>query len=110
MGRELAASDADMVFLYGRETEAAAEVMAARAEGRKVPLFYTDDMDSLASFLADYVRDGDLVLLKGSRGCALERLTDVLIADTAGEPPAAGEELDAGPPGVARPVLAGGCP
>jgi UDP-N-acetylmuramoyl-tripeptide--D-alanyl-D-alanine ligase len=103
MGRELAASDADMVFLYGRETEAAAEVMAARAEGQKVPLFYTDAMDSLASSLADYVRDGDLVLLKGSRGCALERLTDVLIADDAGketEPVL----------GMARSVLSGGCP
>jgi UDP-N-acetylmuramoyl-tripeptide--D-alanyl-D-alanine ligase len=103
MGRELAASGADMVFLYGRETEAAAEVMTARAEGQKVPLFYTDAMDSLASSLADYVRDGDLVLLKGSRGCALEQLTDVLIADDAGE------ETD---PVLnrARPVLTGGCP
>jgi UDP-N-acetylmuramoyl-tripeptide--D-alanyl-D-alanine ligase len=85
MGRELAASGADMVFLYGGETKAAAEVMAACAKGQKVPLFYTDVMDSLASSLADYVRDGDLVLLKGSRGCALEQLTDVLIADDAGK-------------------------
>jgi UDP-N-acetylmuramoyl-tripeptide--D-alanyl-D-alanine ligase len=106
MGRELAASGADMVFLYGRETEAAADVMV-RAESRKFPLFYTDDMESLASSLADYVRDGDLVLLKGSRGCALEQLTDVLIADAAGES-AAGAGLDA-PPGMAQqPVLTGG--
>jgi UDP-N-acetylmuramoyl-tripeptide--D-alanyl-D-alanine ligase len=106
MGRELAASGADMVFLYGRETEAAAEVMA-RTGGRKFPLFYTDDMESLASSLADYVRDGDLVLLKGSRGCALEQLTDVLIADTAGEC-AAGEGLDAHRAGMVQPVLSGG--
>ncbi|MDR1351697.1 MAG: UDP-N-acetylmuramoyl-tripeptide--D-alanyl-D-alanine ligase [Treponema sp.] len=108
MGRELAASGADMVFLYGRETEAAAEAMRSRAEGRKIPLFYTDVMDTLASSLADYVRDGDLVLLKGSRGCALEQLTDVLIAGVPGKP-AAGEKSGARKPGMARPVLAGGC-
>jgi UDP-N-acetylmuramoyl-tripeptide--D-alanyl-D-alanine ligase len=107
MGRELAASDADMVFLYGRETEAAAETMRARAEGRKIPLFYTDVMDTLASSLADYVQDGDLVLLKGSRGCALEQLTDVLIAGAAGKP-AAAERLNERGPCMARPVLAGG--
>jgi UDP-N-acetylmuramoyl-tripeptide--D-alanyl-D-alanine ligase len=102
MGRELAASGADMVFLYGRETEAAAEAMSASAQGQKVPLFYTDDMGSLSSSLADYVRDGDLVLLKGSRGCALEQLTDVLIADDAKEgPKAAGLR-------TAQPVLTGG--
>jgi UDP-N-acetylmuramoyl-tripeptide--D-alanyl-D-alanine ligase len=84
LGRELAASGADMVFLYGRETEAAAEAM--HAGGQKVPLFYTDTMNSLASSLSEYVRDGDLVLLKGSRGCALEQLTDVLITSAAAEP------------------------
>jgi UDP-N-acetylmuramoyl-tripeptide--D-alanyl-D-alanine ligase len=109
MGRELAASDADMVFLYGRETKAAAEIMDASAKGQKVPLFYTDIMDSLASSLADYIQDGDLVLLKGSRGCALEQLTDMLIADAAGNP-AAGEGHEAPSLSMARPVLTGGCP
>ncbi|MDR1411951.1 MAG: UDP-N-acetylmuramoyl-tripeptide--D-alanyl-D-alanine ligase [Spirochaetaceae bacterium] len=108
MGGELAASGADMVFFYGRETEAAAEEMGARAEGRKIPLFYTDVMDTLASSLADYVQDGDLVLLKGSRGCALEQLTDVLVADAPGKP-AAGGQPGAREPGRALPVLAGGC-
>ncbi|MDR0452674.1 MAG: UDP-N-acetylmuramoyl-tripeptide--D-alanyl-D-alanine ligase [Treponema sp.] len=107
MGRELAASGADMVFLYGRETGAAAEAMGACAEGRKIPLFYTDVMDTLASSLADYVRDGDLVLLKGSRGCALEQLTDVLVAGAAGKP--AGSEAPAARE-PAPAVLAGGCP
>jgi UDP-N-acetylmuramoyl-tripeptide--D-alanyl-D-alanine ligase len=87
LGRELAASGADRVFLYGRETEAAVEAIRedGGAGGRKVPLFYTDTMNSLASSLSEYVRDGDLVLLKGSRGCALEQLTDVLITSAAVE-------------------------
>ncbi|GHU85139.1 UDP-N-acetylmuramoyl-tripeptide--D-alanyl-D-alanine ligase [Spirochaetia bacterium] len=77
LGRELAASKADMVFLYGKETEAAARVMA----GGQVPCHYTDTMSILSRKVAEYVRGGDLVLLKGSRGCALEQLTGVLIKD-----------------------------
>jgi UDP-N-acetylmuramoyl-tripeptide--D-alanyl-D-alanine ligase len=87
IGRELAASGADMVFLYGRETEAAANALDAAAgdAGRKVPFFYTDIMNDLVSSLSEYVGDGDLVLLKGSRGCALEQLSDVLITNAVGE-------------------------
>jgi UDP-N-acetylmuramyl pentapeptide synthase len=35
-------------------------------------------MEDLEAALENYLRPGDLVLLKGSRGCALEQLTDVL--------------------------------
>jgi UDP-N-acetylmuramyl pentapeptide synthase len=37
-------------------------------------LFYTDNMEEMKRELASYLRPGDLVLLKGSRGCALERV------------------------------------
>jgi UDP-N-acetylmuramoyl-tripeptide--D-alanyl-D-alanine ligase len=76
MGRLLAASGADMVFFYGRETKAAAETLAAAV--RKIPWFYTDIMSELSRALEQYIRAGDLVLLKGSRGCALERLSGIL--------------------------------
>ncbi|MDR3336871.1 MAG: UDP-N-acetylmuramoyl-tripeptide--D-alanyl-D-alanine ligase [Treponema sp.] len=79
IGLRLAASEADMVFLYGRETAPAASVLGA-AEGQKVPCYYTDIMGNLAGALAAFVRDGDLVLLKGSRICALEQLTEVLVS------------------------------
>jgi UDP-N-acetylmuramoyl-tripeptide--D-alanyl-D-alanine ligase len=74
-GRALAASRADMVFLFGEETEAAAEALA-RAGGKAY--FYTADIAELAEALEAYVRPGDLVLLKGSRGNALEQLSGVL--------------------------------
>jgi UDP-N-acetylmuramoyl-tripeptide--D-alanyl-D-alanine ligase len=77
LGRDVAASKADMVFLYGKETEVAAGVMA----GGQVPYHYTDIMSILSRKVTEYVRGGDLVLLKGSRGCALEQLTGVLIKD-----------------------------
>ena len=35
-------------------------------------------MNELSRALDDYVKTGDLVLLKGSRGCALESLTEIL--------------------------------
>jgi UDP-N-acetylmuramyl pentapeptide synthase len=36
-------------------------------------------MDDLIAAIDSYVIPGDLVLLKGSRGCALEQLSSVLI-------------------------------
>jgi UDP-N-acetylmuramoyl-tripeptide--D-alanyl-D-alanine ligase len=72
VGSLLAASRADRVFLYGAETEDA----LAALEG--VPgVFHTNAMETLAAELKAFIRPGDLVLLKGSRGCALERLDSV---------------------------------
>jgi UDP-N-acetylmuramoyl-tripeptide--D-alanyl-D-alanine ligase len=74
LGSALARSAADRVFLYGEEMEeAAAELERTAAAG----CFHTNNMEELAALLKDYVRPGDLILLKGSRGCALERLTPV---------------------------------
>jgi UDP-N-acetylmuramoyl-tripeptide--D-alanyl-D-alanine ligase len=75
LGRLLAASAADMVFLYGEETAAAAEPLK---DAGGMPFFHTTEMGELSETLRDFVRAGDLVLLKGSRGCALESLTEVL--------------------------------
>jgi UDP-N-acetylmuramoyl-tripeptide--D-alanyl-D-alanine ligase len=63
-----------MAFFYGKETAPAADVLA----GKKLPCRYTDDMDELKKAASSYVRPGDLVLLKGSRGCALEELSDIV--------------------------------
>ncbi|GHV78468.1 UDP-N-acetylmuramoyl-tripeptide--D-alanyl-D-alanine ligase [Spirochaetia bacterium] len=72
LGRLLVSSQADRIFLYGAETRSAMEVM------NPADAFFTDAMDVLARELSGYLRSGDLVLLKGSRGCALEKLSDVL--------------------------------
>ncbi|MDR1249573.1 MAG: UDP-N-acetylmuramoyl-tripeptide--D-alanyl-D-alanine ligase [Treponema sp.] len=73
IGSLLAASRADRIFLYGAETE------AALASLDRVPgVFHTNAMEALAGELKGCLRSGDLVLLKGSRGCALERLSGVL--------------------------------
>jgi UDP-N-acetylmuramoyl-tripeptide--D-alanyl-D-alanine ligase len=76
-GRILSASLAEKVFLYGPETETTAAVLAYGS----FPFFQTDRMEDLEDALEDFVRPGDLVLLKGSRGCALERLTGVFTGE-----------------------------
>ena len=75
IGFLLAVSSAKMVFLFGKEIEKAADCLADN--GKK--FFYTNDIDKLSGELDSYVKHGDLVLLKGSRGCALERLSDMLL-------------------------------
>lgn len=75
IGRLLTGSGADMIFLFGLEMAAAAEYMA-RAGGK--PFFHTGDRDELSRILGRYTCPGDLVLLKGSRGNALEHLSEVL--------------------------------
>ena len=74
MGRLLAESKADMVYLFGEETAAAAEVLAAGSAKR---FFHTNDMNELIRNVDGYAAEGDMVLLKGSRGCALERLCEI---------------------------------
>ena len=74
LGEILMQSQADMIFLFGREITAAGLYLTIK--GR---IFYhAENIDELSAVLDDYVQTGDLVLLKGSRGCALERLTGML--------------------------------
>jgi UDP-N-acetylmuramoyl-tripeptide--D-alanyl-D-alanine ligase len=75
LGRLLAASSAEMIFLYGEEMAAAAEVLQNTGG---IPFFHTAEIRELSEILGDFVRPGDLVLLKGSRSCGLESLTEVL--------------------------------
>jgi len=76
LGRRLAASRAGMIFLFGDEITAAADVLGRSKPG--IAFFHTRDMDELSGALDGYIGSGDLVLLKGSRGCALEKLTETL--------------------------------
>jgi UDP-N-acetylmuramoyl-tripeptide--D-alanyl-D-alanine ligase len=69
LGERLARSKAGAVFLFGGETREALGPL--REAGMDV--FHTEDMDALKAALKEYLKPGDFVLLKGSRGCALER-------------------------------------
>ena len=86
MGRRAAASSADAVFFFGEETEASLEAaLAVKASdpsgsGAGMSLFHTNDLNALVDAVLGYLRKGDLVLAKASRGLALERFADALFA------------------------------
>jgi UDP-N-acetylmuramoyl-tripeptide--D-alanyl-D-alanine ligase len=75
IGDLLSESKADGIFLFGNEIAQA----ASRIKLKNRPFFHTEDIDGLSKALDSYVQTGDLVLLKGSRGCALERLSEMLL-------------------------------
>jgi UDP-N-acetylmuramoyl-tripeptide--D-alanyl-D-alanine ligase len=86
LGRVLAASKADWIYFFGSETQgtAAALEQARIYQGQSVDFFYTDNFSCLSQVLANQIQPGDMVLLKGSRACGLERLTDVVLGVHAG--------------------------
>lgn len=65
----------DALFLFGASLRSLKD--AAEASGFAGVLEEYTDMDRLREALEAYLEPGDLVLLKGSRGNALERLDDV---------------------------------
>ena len=74
LGFILSVSEAKKVFLFGNEIKAAVRNM----EDNGKSFFYSGDINELSTAIDGYVKKGDLVLLKGSRGCALERLSEML--------------------------------
>jgi len=74
LGFNLSVSSARKVFLFGNEIKAAVRNM----EDNGKSFFYSSDINELSTAIDGYVKKGDLVLLKGSRGCALERLSEML--------------------------------
>lgn len=81
-GRAAAASKADALFFFGSEMEAA--YRAAREAGFAGRAAWTDDADELASGLSEYLREGDFVLMKGSRGMRMERFGEAIIKQNGG--------------------------
>jgi len=73
LGSLLSESCADGIFLFGCEIEAAVPFLCGKT------VFYTKKIEELSAVLEGFLQKGDLVLLKGSRGCALERLTEKIL-------------------------------
>jgi UDP-N-acetylmuramoyl-tripeptide--D-alanyl-D-alanine ligase len=76
VGSACASSRADALFFFGEEMRQAFEAARERSFGG-LSVFETD-FDRLGASLKAYVKSGDLVLLKASRGMALERLVELL--------------------------------
>lgn len=79
MGREAGLSGLDAVIFFGIETETA--YSAALETGFSGFLSWTADFEKLIQKLQGYLREGDLLALKGSRAVELERLIPLLAMD-----------------------------
>jgi UDP-N-acetylmuramoyl-tripeptide--D-alanyl-D-alanine ligase len=72
VGDRAAGADFQALFLFGEEMEAAfAEIKNGDYQGM---VKWMTDFESLREELHSYLRDGDLLLIKGSRAVELERL------------------------------------
>lgn len=76
LGRRAGHSRADALLLFGAETAETAR--AAKEAGFSGPVVQTENFEELARAAAELAREGDLWLLKASRGMGLERLTEIL--------------------------------
>jgi UDP-N-acetylmuramoyl-tripeptide--D-alanyl-D-alanine ligase len=77
LAKILAGSKADMIFLFGEETVFTFDEL--KKNNRKKSIFQTNNIEELKSVLKKNIGKGDMVLLKGSRSCALERVCEVLL-------------------------------
>lgn len=75
LGEEAARAGVATLAAFGPRSRATAE--AARAAGL-ADTFHTEDPGALAAFVRGRLRDGDVLLVKGSRGMKLERLVEAL--------------------------------
>jgi UDP-N-acetylmuramoyl-tripeptide--D-alanyl-D-alanine ligase len=76
LGKRLADSTIDYVFFFGEETKAAKDSFHTTVTEEKA--FWSTDFGELERAIHSYVQTGDIVLLKGSRAAALERIGSVL--------------------------------
>ncbi len=76
IGEFLAQAGVDEVLLYGDATRATHE--AIREQNPQLPAKHFDEHSAIASYLQERLHPGDVVLIKGSRGMAMERVLDLL--------------------------------
>ena len=74
IGRKLSYSDAAGIFLFGNEMKAAYDELAEAGKDA----FWSPEYEALEKAVADFVKPGDLVVVKGSRGMAMERIVEKL--------------------------------
>lgn len=72
IGGKIGELSPEAAFLYGKEMEPAYEIL--KKENFSNHLFFTDDYEELEQEVTAYTRKGDLMLLKGSRSMAVDRL------------------------------------
>ncbi|MEI8094074.1 MAG: UDP-N-acetylmuramoyl-tripeptide--D-alanyl-D-alanine ligase [Spirochaetales bacterium] len=77
LGEAASVLEVEALYFFGEEAQDAFQAAAdSEFPGH---LYWTSDFEQLQEALEDFILPGDLVVLKGSRGVALERLQDRLL-------------------------------
>ncbi len=71
---EYVRSSADVCFLYGAEMTACAKVLKAAG----FEIYHSTDKSELSAQLKSFIRDGDTLLFKGSRGMRMEEIFEAI--------------------------------
>lgn len=77
MGLVAGAMGFNAIFFFGKEMSLAFD--AYKSVSGKSDSFWFDDYIDMKESIVKYIKDGDTILLKGSRSMKLERLVDVLL-------------------------------
>lgn len=77
---DIIASGAELVFLVGKRMHLLGEELLSRGLPRG-NIMFAPDPDTATLPLQDILREGDLVLVKGSRGMRMEKVTEILLTD-----------------------------
>ncbi|MBI3631129.1 MAG: hypothetical protein HY221_02220 [Candidatus Sungbacteria bacterium] len=77
---DTAAKFADMLFCVGARAKFIADEAILRGLDRE-KVFYFDDSPAAGRALDPVIREGDLILVKGSQGMRMERVVEEIIAD-----------------------------
>ena len=77
LGRQVSASDVDCLITYGSACEAAAKTAAENGQ----ETVHASSYREIADILLERVQPGDAILVKGSRGMALEKALSLFYAE-----------------------------
>lgn len=74
IGEQAVTFGVSALFTFGEHTRHTAE-----AAKKDIASYHFNDITALNNSLSDFLKDGDVVLIKGSRAMQLERVTDFLV-------------------------------
>ncbi len=80
VGRKIFETKIDLVFVLGKRMKFAIEELE-RHDFPKENIFYFENHEFLGKKLQKEIREGDLVLIKGSQGMRMEKIVEEIMAD-----------------------------
>lgn len=80
IGRKIFSDKIDLFFAFGKRMKFAVEELE-KHDFPKENVFYFEDHESLGRKLQEKIKEGDLILVKGSQGMRMEKAVEEIMAD-----------------------------